>query len=223
VTAPEVCSTCHGSGAQPGSGQKQCPVCKGSGRGRSIAGFAIPGDPCARCGGTGQIPEKSCQACRGTGQVERQKRVEVKIPKGVYDGSKIRVAGQGSPGPNGGPPGDLLLQVRMKPDPLFERKDDDLHVDLPVTFAEAALGGEVQVPTVSGKVSTMLPAGIQSGQSLRLTGLGVPHLRGGGAGDLLARVKITVPRNLTDQERELIRQLSGLRQDNPRERLLAGR
>jgi molecular chaperone DnaJ len=223
ITAPEVCATCHGSGAQPGSALKQCPVCKGTGRKRSIAGFALPGDTCARCGGTGQVPEKSCATCRGTGQVERQKRVEVKIPKGVYDGSKIRVAGQGSPGQNGGTPGDLLLQVRMKPHPMFERKDDDLYVDLPVTFAEAALGGEVQVPTVTGKVSTTVPAGVQSGQSLRLTGLGMPHLRDAGTGDLFARIKVAVPKNLTDKERELIRQLEGMRRENPRERLLAGR
>jgi molecular chaperone DnaJ len=223
ITAPEVCSTCHGSGAQPGTALKQCPVCKGTGRGRSIAGFSLPGDTCARCGGTGQVPEKTCTACRGTGQVERQKRVEVKIPKGVYDGAKIRVAGQGSPGLNGGAPGDLLLQVRMKLHPMFERKDDDLYVDLPVTFSEAALGGEVQVPTVTGKVSATVPAGVQSGQSLRLAGLGMPHLRGGGVGDLFARIRVAVPKNLTDQERELIRQLGGMRRENPRERLLAGR
>jgi molecular chaperone DnaJ len=223
VTAPEICSTCHGSGAQPGAAMKQCPVCKGTGRGRSIAGISLDGDTCERCAGVGQIPEQPCGTCRGTGQVERQKRVEVKIPKGVYDGAKIRVAGQGAPSTNGGTPGDLFLHVRMKPHPMFERKEDDLYVDLPVTFAEAALGAEVQVPTVTGKVSTTVPAGVQSGQSLRLTGLGMPHLRGGGSGDLYARVKVAVPKNLTEQERELIRQLGGMRRENPRERLLVGR
>jgi len=223
VTAPEVCSTCHGSGAQPRTGTKQCPVCKGTGRGRSLVGISLPGDSCARCHGTGQVPEKPCTACRGTGQVERQKRVEVKIPKGVYDGAKIRVSGQGSPPPNGGTPGDLYLHVKMRPDAMFERKEDDLYVDLPVTFAEAALGGEVQVPTISGKVTATLPPGIQSGQALRLTGLGVPHLKGEGSGNLFARVKVAVPRNLTEQEKELIRQFGGLRRENPRERLLAGR
>jgi molecular chaperone DnaJ len=169
------------------------------------------------------VPEKVCTNCRGIGQVERQKRVEVKIPKGVYEGAKIRVAGQGSPSPSGGQPGDLLLHVRMKPDSLFERKEDDLYVDLPVTFAEAALGAEVQVPTMTGKVTATLPPGIQSGQKIRLAGLGLPHLRGGGAGDLFARIKVTVPRNLTDQERELIRQLGSLRREDPREKLFAGR
>lgn len=223
VTAPEVCATCHGSGAEPGTGTKQCPVCKGTGRRRSLGGLSLPGDTCDRCGGTGQIPEKPCTTCRGTGQVERQKRVEVKIPKGVYEGAKVRVAGQGSPGLGGGPPGDLLLHIRMQPNRMFERKDDDLYVDLPVTFAEAALGAEVQVPTITGKVTATLPPGTQSGQSLRLTGLGMPHLRGGGSGNLYARIKVAVPRNLSDQERELIRQLSGIRSENPRERLLAGR
>jgi molecular chaperone DnaJ len=223
VTAPEICSTCHGSGAQPGSAMKQCPVCKGTGRGRSIAGISLAGDTCERCGGVGQIPEKPCSTCRGTGQVERQKRVEVKIPKGVYEGAKIRVAGQGSPGPNGGAPGDLFLHVRMKPNPMFERKEDDLYVDLPVTFAEAALGAEVQVPTVTGKVTATVPPGVQSGQSLRLTGLGMPHLRGGGSGDLMARIKVAVPKNLTEQERALIRELGGMRRENPRDRLLVGR
>jgi molecular chaperone DnaJ len=223
VTAPEVCPTCHGAGAQPGTEMKQCPVCKGTGRRRSIAGISLPGDTCERCGGTGQVPEKACTTCRGSGHVERQKRVDVKIPKGVYEGAKVRVAGQGSPGPNGGPPGDLLLHVRMKPSPMFERKEDDLYVDLPVTFVEAALGAEVQVPTITGKVTATVPPGIQSGQSLRLSGLGMPHLRGGGSGDLFARIKVAVPRNLTDQERDLIRQLGGMRRENPRERLLAGR
>jgi molecular chaperone DnaJ len=223
VTAPEICPTCHGSGAQPGTEMKQCPICKGTGRRRSIAGISLPGDTCDRCGGSGQVPEKPCSACGGTGQVERQKRVEVKIPKGVYEGAKVRVAGQGSPGLGGGPPGDLLLHVRMMPNRMFERKEDDLYVDLPVTFAEAALGAEVQVPTIAGKVTATLPPGTQSGQSLRLTGLGMPHLRGGGSGNLYARIKVAVPRNLTDQERELIRQLEGIRRENPRERLLAGR
>lgn len=223
VTAPEVCSTCHGSGAQPGTAMKQCPVCKGTGRGRGIAGLSLAGDTCPRCDGVGQVPEKPCATCRGTGHVERQKRVEVKIPKGVYEGAKIRVAGQGAPSSNGGAPGDLFLHVRMKPHPMFERKNDDLFVDLPVTFAEAALGAEVQVPTVSGKVTATVPPGIQSGQSLRLSGLGMPRLRGGGSGDLYARIKVAVPKNLTDQERDLIRQLGGMRRENPRERLLVGR
>jgi molecular chaperone DnaJ len=135
----------------------------------------------------------------------------------------VRAAGQGAPGGPGAPAGDLLLMVRMVPHPMFERRDDDLYVDLPVTFAEAALGAEVLVPTVTGKVTARVPPGIQSGQSLRLAGLGVPHLRGGGTGDLYARIKVAVPKNLSARERELIEELKELRQEDPRARLLIGR
>jgi molecular chaperone DnaJ len=223
VSAPETCGTCNGSGAKPGAGTTTCPVCKGSGRGRTIAGISLAGDVCERCGGSGQIPKEPCPTCRGQGTVERTRRVEVKIPKGVYEGAKVRVAGQGGAGGAGVPPGDLMLHVRMQPHPLFERKEDDLYVDLPVTFTEAALGAEVEVPTVTSKVTTRLPAGVQSGQTLRLAGLGVPHLRGGGAGDILARIKVTVPKNLAPRERELIEELQRLRSENPRSRLLIGR
>jgi DnaJ-class molecular chaperone len=154
--------------------------------------------------------------------VERPRSVTVTIPKGVDTGNKLRVAGQGSPGEGGAPAGDLFLLIKLKPHPLFERKGDDLYVELPVTFAEAALGSEVQVPTMSGRVTMKIPPGIQSGQQLRLTGQGMPR-RGGGAGNLFARIKVTVPKNLTEQERELVEQLGSLRQENPRERILAGR
>jgi molecular chaperone DnaJ len=223
VSAPETCATCHGSGAKPGGGTVTCPLCRGSGRGRTIAGISLAGDVCERCGGSGQVSKEPCSTCRGQGTVERTRRVEVKIPKGVYDGAKVRVAGQGGAGGPGVPPGDLMLHVRMQPHPLFERKEDDLYVDLPVTFTEAALGAEVEVPTVASRVSTRLPAGVQSGQTLRLTGLGVPHLRGGGTGDLYARIKVVVPKNLSPREKELIEELNRLRTENPRTRLLIGR
>jgi molecular chaperone DnaJ len=200
-----------------------CPVCKGSGRGRTIAGISITGETCERCGGVGSIPQEPCPNCRGRGQKERSRRVEVKIPAGVYDGAKVRAAGQGGPGAQGGPSGDLILVVRMRPHALFERKEDDLYVDLPVSFAEAALGAEVQVPTVTGKVTARVPPGVQSGQTLRLAGLGVPHLKGGGAGDLYVRIKVAVPKNLTPRERELIEELKSLRAENPRARILDGR
>lgn len=223
ISVPETCPTCNGTGARPGSRMTTCPVCRGSGRGRTIAGITLTGEVCERCAGTGQVPQETCATCKGEGQVERTRRVEVKIPKGVYDGAKVRVAGQGAPGVRGGQPGDLMLHVRVQPHPLFERKGDDLYVELPVTFAEAALGAEVPVPTVTGKVMTRVPPGVQSGQSLRLAGLGVPHLRGGGAGDLYARIKVTVPKNLSPRERELIEELSKLRREDPRARLLIGR
>jgi len=199
-----------------------CPQCKGSGRGTHWGGFSFGTEQCERCHGTGQIPSQECHTCRGAGRVERPRAVTVTIPKGVDDGTKLRVAGQGNPGVNGGPAGDLFLIVKMKPHPLFERKGDSLYVELPVTFAEAALGADVQVPTMTGKVTMKLPPGVQSGQQLRLSGQGMPR-RSGGSGDLFARLKVTVPRNLSDEERELIQKLRGLRSENPRDRILAGR
>jgi DnaJ-class molecular chaperone len=193
--------------------------------GTRVLNISVP-ETCPTCRGSGEkpgAPQEPCPTCHGRGQVERTKRVEVKIPKGVYEGAKVRAAGQGAPGGPGAPAGDLLLMVRMVPHPLFERRDDDLYVDLPVTFAEAALGAEVLVPTVTGKVTARVPPGIQSGQSLRLAGLGVPHLRGGGTGDLYARIKVAVPKNLSARERELIEELKELRQEDPRARLLIGR
>ena len=154
--------------------------------------------------------------------VERPRAVTVTIPKGVDEGNKLRVAGQGNPGQHGAPAGDLYLIVKMRPDKLFERKGEDLYVDLPVTFAEAALGAEVQVPTLTGKVTMKAPAGVQSGQQLRLTGQGMPS-RSSGTGNLFARIKVTVPRNLTEEERSLIEQLRELRPENPREKILVGR
>ena len=222
ITAPDTCPTCHGSGAEPGASQETCTQCQGSGRGVSFKGFSIGGDLCERCGGTGRIPSQKCHTCRGLGHVERPRAVTVSIPKGVDEGNKLRVAGQGNPGEHGAPAGDLYLGVKMRAHALFERKGEDLYVEVPVTFAEAALGGEVEVPTITGKVSMKLPPGVQSGQQLRLTGQGMPR-RAGGSGNLYARLKVTVPRNLTEEERGLIEQLRALRTENPRERILVGR
>jgi molecular chaperone DnaJ len=222
ITAPDTCPTCHGSGAEPGSRQETCPQCKGSGRGKSFGGLVLKNELCDRCGGSGQIPTQPCHTCRGRKIVERPRAVTVSIPKGVDDGTKLRVAGQGNPGANGAPAGDLYLIIRMRPHPLFERKADNLTVEVPVTFAEAALGAEVQVPTLNGRVTMKIPAGVQSGQQLRLSGQGMPR-RSGGKGDLFARIKVTVPKNLSAEERQLIEQLGTLRAENPRERLLAGR
>lgn len=222
ITAPDACPTCHGNGAEPGSRLETCPQCKGSGRGRSLGGFTLRGETCNVCHGSGQIPTQKCHTCRGRGIVERPRAVTVTIPKGVDEGNKLRIAGQGNPGESGGAGGDLYLLVRTRAHPLFERKGDDLYVDLPVTFSEAALGGEVQVPTVTSKVTMRIPPGVQSGQQLRLTGQGMPR-RSGGFGDLYARLKVTVPRNLTEEERQIIEQLRALRPENPRERILTGR
>jgi DnaJ-class molecular chaperone len=172
--------------------------------------------PCERCKGTGAISATHpCPACGGLGAVSNHKRLEVKIPAGVAEGSRIRVAGEGAAGPGG--VGDLYLLTHIRPHPVYERAADDLHCEMPVTFAEAALGAEVQVPTLNGKVTMRVPAGTSSGQTLRLAGQGMPRLRGSGRGDLYCKLRVVVPRSLTEEERELIARLARLRPENPRQ------
>ena len=173
---------------------------------------------CPQCHGTGARGAGAvCPTCRGQGQVEQTKRLEVKIPAGVETGSRIRLAGQGAPGP-AGVRGDLYLIPRVMPHPIFTRRGDDLYCELPVTFPEAALGAEIEVPTLDGKAKTRLPPGTSSGRQLRLTGKGMPRVRGG-HGDLYARVNVMVPKNLTPEERELVERLGALRRENPRAHL----
>ncbi|MCC6446191.1 MAG: molecular chaperone DnaJ [Armatimonadetes bacterium] len=218
IAAPEMCSRCAGTG-QVATGRTQtCPSCQGSGRRRAGSGIFTIGGTCEQCGGAGQINLDPCRECAGTGATQKVRRVEVKIPAGVHDGAKIRLAGEGGAGSDG-QRGDLYLIVKVAPDPSFERKGDDLYCDLPVTFTEAALGAEVDTPTLKGSVKLKIPAGVQGGQSVRLAGRGMPHLRGSASGDLFVRVKIAVPRNLSDRERELIEELQKIRPENPRQNL----
>jgi molecular chaperone DnaJ len=221
ITSVGQCPTCHGSGGAPNSPTTTCPVCKGSGKARGFAGITLRNEVCERCHGRGQVPQQPCPTCHGAGRVEKPHRVTVKIPEGIAEGQKLRVAGQGSPGYNGGPAGDLILTVKIKPHGRFERKGDHLYLDLPVTFTEAALGAEVQVPTMGSPVRMSLRPGVQPGQSLKLAGLGMPN-RKGGRGDLYVRPKVVVPKNLSDRERELVEELKTLRSENPRARLLEG-
>jgi DnaJ-class molecular chaperone len=173
-------------------------------------------EPCGTCGGTGQQGSGPCPTCGGSGRVGRVQRVEVGIPAGVRDGARVRAAGEGGAGAAGGPHGDLYLQVRVTPHPTFERRDDDVYVDLPLAVWEAALGAEVEVPTLRGKVTMKIPAETPSGRTFRLPGYGLPHLRGGGQGDELVRVKVVVPTGLSARERELFEELHRLRPVPPR-------
>src|SRR5262245_36855187 len=157
--------------------------------------------PCATCGGSGRQGQGVCPTCQGSGQVERASRVEIKIPAGVRDGSRVRVAGEGAAGAGGGAPGDLYLQVRVTPPPLFERREDDLYFDLPLAVWEATLGADVEVPTLRGKVTMKIPPETSSGKTFRLPGYGIPRLKGGGQGDQLVRVRIVVPTDLSPRER----------------------
>jgi DnaJ-class molecular chaperone len=174
-------------------------------------------EPCGTCRGSGRQGKGPCPTCGGAGQVPRGHRVEVKIPAGVRDGSRVRAAGEGGAGAGGGTPGDLYLQVHVTPHPLFERREDDVHVELPVAVWEAALGAEVEVPTLRGKVSMKIPPETSSGRTFRLPGYGLPHVKGGGRGDQYVRVRIVLPRDLTPGERALFEQLRGLRRESPRE------
>lgn len=174
-------------------------------------------EACPTCHGAGSVNNRLCPTCGGAGVVERPQKLTVKIPKGVGDGAKIRLAGKGSPGTNGGPAGDLFLIPRIRKHARFERHDDDLSVEVPVTFPEAALGAEIEVPTMNGMVHAQVPAGTSSGQQLRLRGKGMPRLRGEGHGDLYVKIRVMVPKNINDRERELIEELRQLRNENPRQ------
>jgi DnaJ-class molecular chaperone len=171
-------------------------------------------EPCPACHGAGNVDGTPCATCQGRGWQRARRQLEVKIPAGVRTGQRVRVAGEG--GGTAGARGDLYLIVNVAPHPLFERKGDDLHLDLPITAPEAALGGSVEVPTLRGRVSMKIPSGTSSGRAFRLPGYGMPRVKGGGSGDQLVRTRIVVPANLTAEERELYTKLKGLRSDNPR-------
>jgi molecular chaperone DnaJ len=216
-----VCSTCHGSGAEPGTSPTLCPECKGRGVVSQNQGPFALSQPCPRCGGNGTVIERPCRTCGGSGRERRTKTYQVKIKPGVTDGTRMRLAGKGEPGLGGGPTGDLYVIVHVEPSPLYERRGADLVIEVPVTYAEAALGATVEVPTPDGPISLKVPAGSQDGKLLRVRGKGAPKLKGSGRGDLLARVRLTVPKKLTKAEREALENLQKVSRENPREDVFA--
>jgi len=216
VDAP--CHTCHGTGAEPGTSPVTCPQCGGSGTVSDSHGLFALSQPCPRCRGNGVIVEKPCKTCGGTGHERVTKRYAVKIPAGAKDGTRVRLKGKGEPGRNGGPAGDLYVVVSVDPSPLYERRDADLVLDVPVTYPEAALGATVEIPTPEGPVNLKVPAGTESGKLLRVKGRGAPKLTGGGKGDLLARVKITVPKKLSKAEKEALEGYDSVLRERPRDR-----
>jgi molecular chaperone DnaJ len=214
------CHTCSGSGAEPGTAPVVCPECRGRGVVSQSQGMFALSQPCPRCHGNGTIVERPCGTCGGAGRVRETKRYQVKIKPGVTDGTRIRLAGKGEPGVNGGPPGDLYVITRVAPSPLFERRGADLVIEVPVTYSEAALGATVDVPTPNGaQLSLKVPPGSQDGKLLRMRGHGAPKLNGSGHGDLLARLRLAVPTKLTKAEREAIENLQKVSRENPRERV----
>lgn len=204
IPTTKACETCNGSGAKPGTGKKTCTTCQGQGAVRIQQGFFSIQQPCPDCGGEGQTLEDPCNDCGGTGRVETTKTLSIKIPAGVDTGDRIRHSGEGQPGDKGGPPGDLYVAIEIKPHPLFKRKDADLTCDMPISFATAALGGEIEVPTLDGRVNLKIPAETQTGKVFRLRGKGVRPVRGGPQGDLLVSVHVETPVKLNREQKELL-------------------
>ena len=203
LTSPAPCTNCHGSGARPGTSPKVCPNCNGAGvinRNQGAFGFS---EPCTECRGSGSIIEEPCDECKGTGVTTRTRTINVRIPPGVEDGQRIRLAGQGEAGLRGAPSGDLYVTVHVRPDKVFGRDGDDLTVTVPVSFHELALGTTLSVPTLEGKVGVRVPKGTSDGRILRVRGRGVPK-RAGGHGDLLVTVKVAVPPNLEGEVAEAL-------------------
>jgi molecular chaperone DnaJ len=214
ITGPSVCRTCHGSGAAPGTSPSVCPVCGGAGEVAVNQGFFSMSQPCRNCNATGRIVETPCPTCKGSGSERRSRTFKVKIPAGVKDGARIKLAGRGEPGPAGGQPGDLYVRVKVARDDVFGRKGDNLTLTLPVSYPEAALGANVQVPTLNGPVTLKVPAGTPSGKTFRIKGKGAP--RKSGAGDLMVTVEVDVPRKLGKEEKQLLQDLQEVQKASPR-------
>jgi len=200
------CKRCDGSGAKKGSSPTTCPTCNGQGEVRMQQGFFSLQQTCPRCQGQGKIITEPCSVCHGNGQVKEQKTLSVKIPEGVDTGDRIRLSGEGEAGRNGGPTGDLYVQVRVKAHSIFERQDNHLFCEVPISMTIAALGGELEVPTLTGRVKLKIPAETQTGKIFRLGGKGVKPVRGGATGDLRCKVVIETPINLTDEQKGWLRQ-----------------
>ena len=218
-----TCPSCQGSGAGWGSQLTACPACGGSGRRQVGGGLFRATEACAACRGTGKVTSQPCGECGGVGVVRKAERIAVKIPPGVDSGSKVRLAGMGEAGRQGGPPGDLYIVTRVRPHPIFERKGDNLFCEVPISVGEAALGARIEVPTGDGTASMRIPPETSSGQVFRLHGKGVPHLKGGGRGDQFLTVKIVLPKQLDARSQDLLREFERLNPADPRAPLVGGR
>ena len=214
IPTMEVCEPCHGSGAKAGSKPTTCPTCGGTGQVRLQQGFFSIQQTCPKCHGTGRFISDPCGTCHGAGRLKKHKTLAVKIPAGVDEGDRIRLAGEGEHGVNGGPPGDLYVQIHLKPHPVFQREHNDLHCEMPISFTTAALGGEIEIPTLDGSAMIKIPAETQTGRVFRLRGKGIKGVRSHTHGDLMCHVVVETPVNLTERQQELLRELEEINQSN---------
>jgi molecular chaperone DnaJ len=217
ITVPTsvACDKCNGTGAEGGAEPATCPTCSGMGKVRAQQGFFTVERTCPTCGGLGQIIKNPCGSCAGAGRVQKDRSLSVNIPAGVETGTRIRLSGEGEAGLRGGPPGDLYIFIDVREHPLFQRDGVNLYCRVPVSIATAALGGDIEVPSIDGgRARVKVPAGSQTGKQMRLRGKGMPALRGGGAGDMLIELAVETPVNLTSKQKELLREFEKLSQDN---------
>lgn len=214
IPAHVHCDACHGTGAKPGTQPKTCATCGGHGQVRMSQGFFSVQQTCPTCHGTGKQISDPCTKCHGAGQVKTTKTLNVKIPAGVDEGDRIRLAGEGEPGENGGPNGDLYVVTHIKPHAVFQREGMDLHCEMPISFATAALGGEVEIPTLDGMAKVKISAETQSGRVYRLRGKGIKAVRGNTYGDLMCHVLVETPINLTERQKELLREFEDISQED---------
>ena len=208
IPALTSCGSCGGSGAKKGTSASTCPTCNGNGQVRMQQGFFSIQQTCPRCRGRGTIIPDPCSTCHGSGRVEEYKTLSVKVPAGVDNGDRIRLSGEGEAGEHGGPPGDLYVQIRVKAHPIFEREENTLYCKVPISITTAALGGELEVPTLDGRVNVKIPAETQTGKLFRIRGKGVKPVRGGATGDLVCQVVVETPVNLTKQQKDLMQQFA---------------
>jgi len=210
IPAMEQCETCHGSGAKPGTQPTTCTTCGGHGQVRMQQGFFSIQQTCPKCHGSGKIVQSPCSACHGAGRIKRHKTLSVKIPSGVDEGDRIRLSGEGEAGVNGGPAGDLYVVIHLKAHAVFQRDHNDLHCEMPISYSAAAIGGEIEIPTLDGYAKLKVPAETQTGKVFRLRGKGIKGVRSSTTGDLLCHVVIETPINLTPRQRELLAEFEAI-------------
>lgn len=213
INRNELCDTCKGTGAKPGTSPVTCQMCKGSGQIRTSGGWMTTVRTCPTCGGQGKVIADKCTACGGTGRMRRKRTVNVKVPAGIDNGQTIIMNGQGEPGLRGGPSGDLYITVGVMPHKLFKREGYNLNLEFPISFTTAALGGDVEIPTLSGPVKYRIPEGTQPGTEFRIKGAGIQQLRGSGKGDLVLRIKVEVPKRLNNKQKDLLREFDATTSD----------